>query len=238
MKKATAFKRPAFGASFGDNDNAETDEAEHTVSDEEQRKFADNIMENLVINPFINFLQVLVGKGADLSAHVQKLKKFRDLDEKRREFRELEQKGKREEGVKKRDEVMRDYKIREEFKKKEEAAARKKKDQEKLKRKIAKEEEYDQRHGLMNCFHLIAKAPHPKVVDYLINATGKDTKSMLSHKDWRGRTPFNYLSTVNRLDGVFHKNFQNYIDQLINLKVDIDMPDEKNRSSLLNFYAD
>lgn len=59
---------------------------------------------------------------------------------------------------------------------------------------------------------------------------------MLSHKDWRGRTPFNYLSSCDGFNAFNPIHFVNYMNCLINEKVDIDAPDEKNRSPLLNFY--
>lgn len=63
-----------------------------------------------VVDPFIKILQVLAAKGADLTAHVQKLKKFRELDAKRLEMMadEMNANRKKVDGVKKRDEVMRE----------------------------------------------------------------------------------------------------------------------------------
>jgi hypothetical protein len=45
---------------------------------------AKEFFDQIIAKPFINILKVLIEKGADPHAQVQKLKKYRDLEEQKR----------------------------------------------------------------------------------------------------------------------------------------------------------
>ena len=82
MKK-TAAKR-GYGSAFN-NQVADLDGlnvVQDTVPIEKRKELTDErFMPTLVVQPFVACLKMLVSKGADPNMCVQKLKRFRDLDE-------------------------------------------------------------------------------------------------------------------------------------------------------------
>ena len=47
-------------------------------------RMAKEFFDQIIVKPFINILKLLIDQGADVHAQVQKLKKYRDLEEQKR----------------------------------------------------------------------------------------------------------------------------------------------------------
>lgn len=60
-------------------------------------QMAKEFLDQIVVRPFINIMKHLIEKGADVHAQVQKLKKYRDLEEQKKI--ELQQLAEGEQGV-------------------------------------------------------------------------------------------------------------------------------------------
>jgi hypothetical protein len=85
---------------------------------EKRKELTDErFMPTLVVQPFVACLKMLVSKGADPNMRIQKLKRFRDLDEEQRKLLLVQEaqvangqvrgQAKKEERVLKRDEILR-----------------------------------------------------------------------------------------------------------------------------------
>lgn len=60
-------------------------------SQEDKMALSREFLDQIIVRPFINTLKMLIDQGADVHAQVQKLKKYRDLEElKRKELEMLE----------------------------------------------------------------------------------------------------------------------------------------------------
>jgi hypothetical protein len=55
-----------------------------SLTNEEKTQIAKEFFDQIVVKPFLNILKHLIEKGADVHAQVQKLKKYRDLEEQKR----------------------------------------------------------------------------------------------------------------------------------------------------------
>jgi len=50
-------------------------------TNEEKMIMAYDFLDGIIVKPFINVLKFLIAQGADVHAQVQKLKRYRDLEE-------------------------------------------------------------------------------------------------------------------------------------------------------------
>lgn len=55
-----------------------------SLTNEEKTQIATEFLDSIIVKPFINILKVIISEGADVHAQVQKLKRYRDIEEKRR----------------------------------------------------------------------------------------------------------------------------------------------------------
>ena len=55
-----------------------------TFTNEEKTQIANEFLDSIIVKPFINILKVVIHEGADVHAQVQKLKRYRDIEEKKR----------------------------------------------------------------------------------------------------------------------------------------------------------
>ena len=55
-----------------------------SLTNEEKTQIARGFFDQIVVKPFLTILKHLIEKGADVHAQVQKLKKYRDLEEQKR----------------------------------------------------------------------------------------------------------------------------------------------------------
>jgi ankyrin repeat protein len=56
-----------------------------SFTQEDKMAMAKEFMDGIIVKPFINILKFLIAQGAEVNAQVAKLKKYRDLEEKRRQ---------------------------------------------------------------------------------------------------------------------------------------------------------
>jgi hypothetical protein len=54
------------------------------LTNEEKTQIATEFLDSIIVKPFINVLKVIIKEGADAHAQVQKLKRYRDIEEKKR----------------------------------------------------------------------------------------------------------------------------------------------------------
>ena len=71
-------------AGWGGQEDEETDVFQDEVSIEQRTQYADNLMEEIVVKPYLETLELLTSFGADPQATVQKLKRFREIDEEKK----------------------------------------------------------------------------------------------------------------------------------------------------------
>ena len=107
-------------AGWGGQEDEDTDVFQDSVSIEERTKYTDSLMEEIVVKPFLHCLEILTQFGADPKATVQKLKRFREIDEEKRKLElvknskdEAVVKAAIEERAKKREEVLKERKAAE-----------------------------------------------------------------------------------------------------------------------------
>jgi len=55
-----------------------------TFTNEEKTQIATEFLDSVIVKPFINILKEIIAQGADVHAQVQKLKRYRDIEEKKR----------------------------------------------------------------------------------------------------------------------------------------------------------
>lgn len=55
-----------------------------TFTQEEKTRMAKDFFDQIIVKPFLTILKLLIDQGADIHATVQKLKKYRDLEEQKR----------------------------------------------------------------------------------------------------------------------------------------------------------
>lgn len=185
--------RRAFGGGFNNygGQQAEPAAVQMTVSAEMLEKITEEKMQSELVGPFLECLTMLVAQGADPKATVQKLKKYRDLDEEQKKLlkvKEARETNKqvpaiaKEEKVKKRDEVLKELKHKGRGKQpaKNEAKA--------AQRKAAapKENEYHGEFGKQNAFHLAVGLPERQLTALLFQF-GVDCDL----PDQKQMTPFN-----------------------------------------------
>jgi hypothetical protein len=148
-------------------------------------------MKELVVEPFIKCLQIIVSKGADATKSVQKLERFRDILAERRMLAianklaipEEAKVSAGDEKIMKREEVLKKRAV-------EKAGKKTKKDKQMKPAEV--ECEYHETLGLQNAFHLVTSCPHPSLCSQLIDF-GVDPDTV----DYKRRTPFNLASTKN-----------------------------------------
>ena len=215
-------------------------------------------MEKHVVLPFLECLKLLIEKGADPHAQVQKLRRFRDLDEERRKLAVAkaarEANGQQVAGVGEAERAKR----REEVLKEREANRRGRAPRAAKKAKKAygasntssrlggggpravrqpgaskqEELEYHATMGLQNAFHLAVACPHPHLLDLLV-----DLKIHPDTQDRRLITPFNLASTTSSSIPWLDPGLSGLVTRLITLSVRPDLPDAKGRTPFLNYYS-
>ena len=55
-----------------------------SLTNEEKLQIATEFLDSIIVKPFINVLKEIIAEGADVHAQVQKLKRYRDIEEKKR----------------------------------------------------------------------------------------------------------------------------------------------------------
>ena len=233
---------------------AEVDVVQDAVPWAKRVDLTDQLMEKQVVLPFLECLKLLIEKGADPHVQVQKLRRFRDLDEERRKLaiakegreangqqvagvRELERAKRREEVLKEREADRRGRAPR---------APRRPQGGGKGGARLGgggpralgqpgvskqEGEEYHATMGLQNAFHLAVACPHPRLLDLLV-----DLKVHPDKQDRRLITPFNLASTTAAIDFV-DPRLSGLTTRLITLGVRPDLPDAKGRTPFLNYYS-
>ena len=74
-----AKKSTAAGA-WGGQEDDETDVFQDEVSIEARTQYTDKLMEDIVVQPFLDMIELMTNYGADPKATVQKLKRFRKVN--------------------------------------------------------------------------------------------------------------------------------------------------------------
>ena len=149
-------------------------------------------MKSEIVKPFIEALNMIVSGGADPKAVVQKLKKFRELDEEQRlqlKVKEAQINSGGRVSVKKREEVLKELEKNKYANRKSRKIKKNRREKTKAVDSKKEEKEYDEKLGLQNCFHLIVDFPEPEIVSYFLKQ-----KVDYDLPDQYLRTPFNLLS--------------------------------------------
>ena len=55
-----------------------------SLTNEEKLQIATDFLDSVIVKPFINILKEIIAQGGDVHAQVQKLKRYRDIEEKKR----------------------------------------------------------------------------------------------------------------------------------------------------------
>ena len=189
---------------------------------EEKMELAKEFLNGIIVKPFINILKFLISKGADPHAQVHKLKKFRDIEEKKRQYLiqlaagevqvVVSKPTEKEEKVLRREEKLKELKSRKpafagrgkyatrgnNFGQMQSVAAEELNEKDKYD-KINGEKvlrEYDS-NGLRNAIHFIVTQPQISLFDYLLSLNINPDQP-----DYDEVTPFNLVSStnINQLD--------------------------------------
>ena len=242
--------RRAFGGGFGggygnvNNFNsyggqqAEPAAVQTAVPAEALENITQEKMQSELVGPFLECLTMLVTQGADPKVTVQKLKKYRDLDEEQKKLlkvKEAREANKqvstaaKEEKVKKRDEVLKELKQKGRGKR----AAKKEAKAAQRKTTATKENEYHEEFGKQNAFHLAVGLPERQLIALLFQF-GVDCDL----PDQKQMTPFNLQSTrPQSADDAIACNQADFVAALLARHVKFDLPDHKGRTAFLNYFG-